>query len=104
MIFYFLGKMIVCVVLFLMRPHEPKPYINPVGKFGKNCIQMGGICSAWRTYRELLSQIQQDPMRVVTRRVTVPITRQANLAVHHIPRLFAKLPFLHRGIKLPPPP
>ena len=47
----------------------------------------------WRTYRELLSQIQQDPMRVVTRRVTVPITRQANLAIHHfIPRLFAKLP------------
>ena len=47
----------------------------------------------WRTYRELLSQIQQDPMCVVTRRVTVPITRQANLAIHHfIPRLFAKLP------------
>jgi phytoene synthase len=47
----------------------------------------------WRTYRALLRQIQDDPMKVMTHRVALPLRTQLNLALHHfITPMFDRLP------------
>ena len=47
----------------------------------------------WRTYRELLAQIQSNPMLVVSGRVKVPFRFQMRLiSQHFIPGLFQRLP------------
>jgi len=47
----------------------------------------------WRTYRELLHQIQKKPMLVVAGRVRVPLRFQMELlATHCLPAIFDKLP------------
>ncbi len=46
----------------------------------------------WRTYRALLQQIRDEPMKVISHRVGLPFRTQFNLALHHfVPSLFARL-------------
>lgn len=46
----------------------------------------------WRTYRELLNQIQSEPMLVVSGRVSVPLNFQLKLIMNHfVPPLFHRL-------------
>ena len=47
----------------------------------------------WRTYRSLLDQIAEDPMRVVSDRVKLSFRQQCQIAIHHfVPTLFQRLP------------